>query len=220
MARSIYCSRCKLEKEPGRENQSYCQACRTAQRLEKKAASNIPRLPKGVTNRKKRDYGSGPQPDCLYCGKIKEDIRQSRCNSCRREYNRKWTRATGRVQKHQTNLCPCGAERSPGQSYFCLSCKAEESRRWRLRHRKSEAELSKAKIERMEMAKFKYYVRKVTQEYIRRGILIRLPCEVCGSNEDVEAHHDDYNKPMDVRWLCRIHHIEHHKTVGRKKLNN
>jgi len=45
---------------------------------------------------------------------------------------------------------------------------------------------------------------------IRAGKLIRKPCEVCGS-ESAQAHHDDYSKPLDVRWLCTIHHAEWHK---------
>lgn len=24
------------------------------------------------------------------------------------------------------------------------------------------------------------------------------------------AHHDDYSRPLDVRWLCQPHHLEHH----------
>lgn len=45
---------------------------------------------------------------------------------------------------------------------------------------------------------------------IRDGRLIRQPCEVCG-HEIAQAHHDDYSKPLDVRWLCTTHHAEWHK---------
>lgn len=38
----------------------------------------------------------------------------------------------------------------------------------------------------------------------------KKPCDVCGA-EDAEAHHDDYNKPLEVRWLCRACHAEWHK---------
>ena len=44
---------------------------------------------------------------------------------------------------------------------------------------------------------------------IRDGKLTRKPCEVCGK-EKAQAHHDDYSKPLDVRWLCVKHHNEHH----------
>lgn len=40
---------------------------------------------------------------------------------------------------------------------------------------------------------------------IHSGALVRRPCEVCGK-EKSEAHHDDYAKPLDVKWLCRFHH--------------
>jgi hypothetical protein len=46
---------------------------------------------------------------------------------------------------------------------------------------------------------------------VRRGDLVRQPCEVCG-NPKSEAHHPDYARPLDVMWLCRSHHIQwHHK---------
>jgi hypothetical protein len=47
------------------------------------------------------------------------------------------------------------------------------------------------------------------QRAVRTGKLERRPCEVCG-NPRVEAHHEDYSKPLDVIWLCQLHHFEHH----------
>lgn len=48
---------------------------------------------------------------------------------------------------------------------------------------------------------------------IDRGKIVRQPCEVCGS-EPTHAHHDDYSKPREFRWLCRKHHMELHRQVG------
>mgnify|MGYP001611599223 CR=1 FL=1 len=49
---------------------------------------------------------------------------------------------------------------------------------------------------------------------IQDGVLVREPCEVCG-NPKVDGHHDDYSKPLDVRWLCRSHHRLHHNKQWR-----
>ena len=45
------------------------------------------------------------------------------------------------------------------------------------------------------------------QSAVRRRKIIRGLCEVCGSPQ-VEGHHEDYDKPYEVRWLCRKHHRE------------
>jgi hypothetical protein len=42
------------------------------------------------------------------------------------------------------------------------------------------------------------------RDALRSGRLNKQPCEVCGSR--AEAHHEDYSKPLDVRWLCSKHH--------------
>jgi len=44
---------------------------------------------------------------------------------------------------------------------------------------------------------------------IRDGKLIRESCENCGG-EPTQAHHDDYSKPLNIRWLCRDCHTEEH----------
>lgn len=51
-----------------------------------------------------------------------------------------------------------------------------------------------------------------TSVAIRSGRLVRQPCEVCG-DEPTHAHHNDYARPLDVRWLCRHHHDLHHKEL-------
>ena len=48
------------------------------------------------------------------------------------------------------------------------------------------------------------------------GKIKRQSCEVCGS-EKAEGHHPDYNKPLEVVWLCTEHHREWHKKNGFQK---
>jgi len=44
---------------------------------------------------------------------------------------------------------------------------------------------------------------------IQNGTLISQPCNVCGSAENIEAHHWSYEieKALQVEWLCKKHHI-------------
>lgn len=51
--------------------------------------------------------------------------------------------------------------------------------------------------------------RLIVNKTIKRGILTRKPCEKCGK-EKSEAHHEDYNKPLEIVWLCKKHHTERH----------
>lgn len=55
--------------------------------------------------------------------------------------------------------------------------------------------------------------RSMARVYLKRGKLERLGCEVCG--ERAQMHHDDYDKPLEVRWLCRKHHLRHHWLVSK-----
>jgi len=55
----------------------------------------------------------------------------------------------------------------------------------------------------------KHAARQKVAHVTRSGKLFKSPCEVCGNTKS-EAHHDDYGKPLDVRWLCRQHHEDLH----------
>ena len=60
-----------------------------------------------------------------------------------------------------------------------------------------------------------YQAIQIVAKAVKDGSLLRQPCEVCGASKKVHAHHDDYGKPLAVRWLCPSHHHEAHgRTAG------
>lgn len=59
----------------------------------------------------------------------------------------------------------------------------------------------------------KYKAHNAINNALRDGKIQKLPCEVCGSVKSV-GHHDDYDKPMEVRWLCQAHHKQWHAVHG------
>jgi hypothetical protein len=56
-------------------------------------------------------------------------------------------------------------------------------------------------------------------EAVEDGTLERQPCEVCGKKK-VHAHHDDYSKPLEIRWLCDEHHKERHRRLKKERREN
>jgi len=48
---------------------------------------------------------------------------------------------------------------------------------------------------------------------VKSGKIIKTPCEVCGSTYRIHGHHEDYTKPLEVKWLCPQHHKDAHKNV-------
>jgi hypothetical protein len=63
----------------------------------------------------------------------------------------------------------------------------------------------------------KHSAQQIAQTARRRGDLIPQSCEVCGS-EKVHMHHDDYSKPLDVRWFCARHHARHEGRNGHERI--
>ncbi len=47
---------------------------------------------------------------------------------------------------------------------------------------------------------------------VRDGRMKKHPCLFCSSEENVHGHHRDYQKPLDVVWLCSQCHRRLHAT--------
>ncbi len=54
----------------------------------------------------------------------------------------------------------------------------------------------------------KHKARYTLDNAVRDGKLTKQPCELCQCG--AEAHHEDYSKPLEVKWLCQKHHSEVH----------
>ena len=52
---------------------------------------------------------------------------------------------------------------------------------------------------------------------IRQGRITKKPCVKCGTVNDIHAHHENYNEPHNITWLCRKHHVELHNRVRNRR---
>ena len=93
----------------------------------------------------------------------------------------------------------------------CKACHKDVARAWRENNPEKWIESSIASARRSRQRRpHVFRARMAVSNAIRRGRLTRQPCSVCGTTVDVHAHHPDYNKPLEVDWLCRAHHTAWH----------
>ena len=82
------------------------------------------------------------------------------------------------------------------RSMICRACDRAESEAW-------SAHMMKG-----------HYARQALQAAVAKRTLIRpAVCSVCGRNDyprGVDGHHPDYDKPLEVVWLCRRCHRQAH----------
>lgn len=81
---------------------------------------------------------------------------------------------------------------------YCKKCHAGYMRETRPKHKDlPEAQRKKANA------------RAYANTYLKRGLIQRQPCSKCGA-DNAEKHHDNYDKPLEIKWLCRSCHLQHH----------
>jgi hypothetical protein len=64
----------------------------------------------------------------------------------------------------------------------------------------------------------KYKAQMAVGNAVRDGRLEKADrCEQCNSDDSLHGHHDDYAKPLNVRWLCAACHHQWHAANGEAK---
>jgi len=117
---------------------------------------------------------------------------------------------------------------------ICTKCKARKSLAYFYRDRRTKDErrswckkcdnartikYRKANIDLCRSWERTYPIKKKAKSCIltaiRSGRIVRgKKCEACGNKEKLNAHHDDYSKTLDIRWLCVPCHQEWHTKHG------
>lgn len=60
---------------------------------------------------------------------------------------------------------------------------------------------------------------KVTCALVAGIVKKPLTCTLCHKKGKLEAHHEDYDKPLDIVWLCRSCHGKRHQERYRDGLD-
>lgn len=95
-------------------------------------------------------------------------------------------------------------------------------RNWLRRHRyRDRLKLKTYRNNYYRLNRQKLKAHKAVYRATLKGILVRpSTCSLCGSSRSIEAHHSNYLKPLDVKWLCRrchgrLHHAKENSSRAR-----
>lgn len=80
--------------------------------------------------------------------------------------------------------------------YYCSEAKRESSKRyWR-----------------KPQNRIKHIAHRIFNYNVKIGKIARQKCETCGKPYAF-GHHDDYSKPLKIKWMCNFHHSEYHRNL-------
>ena len=104
----------------------------------------------------------------------------------------------------------------PRRQPYCHDCMAAYVRERYAKSPKYRAQIAQRDAKRTGCTK--YRARKRVQHALVAGHLERKPCEIgTGCRGAIQAHHDDYSRPLDVRWLCKLHHAQADREMRQKQ---
>jgi hypothetical protein len=116
---------------------------------------------------------------------------KAECRKC--HYKTKWR--TRDVEKHR-EASKASARRARERDPDKVKAKVREASRLRRLKPKTEKDVARSKF----------------HVALRSGRILKPElCEGCGERKRLTGHHEDYSKPLDVRWLCYACHGKEHR---------
>lgn len=199
------CSRCKENLRAKRSR--YCLACKSAYQREWRKRNPL------SGEAKKKDIARSYANVYLKRGKIE---RQPCCvEGCRGpaqmhhpDYSRPlfviWLCDKHHRRHHQDEgpdptICPtCRVNRKDASGY-CLPCGRAYRASW------MKTERGKGRFRPTEDEKRLVAAKAYARYYLKKGLVIKKPCEIKGCEANSEMQIEDVNRPLRIRWFCRGH---------------
>lgn len=98
-----------------------------------------------------------------------------------------------------------------------INAAVHDVKRLEYEHRRSRnGDRRRARAVRNKRYRFEHPEREAAYRAIYRAVRagrVTKPtsCQGCGKNSEVHAHHQDYQQPLNIVWLCaRCHAVHHH----------
>ena len=130
------------------------------------------------------------------------------CKKCKNKLSKKWRESLTDEKKAEIKLKD--SIRLKKKYHGSEKCREDCKRRVKEYHKTAKFA---AYLRHKRKTDAKWIVRtKVGRVFwgaICTGKIVRKCCELCGAK--AQAHHPDYNYPLEVQWLCVKHHFEWHK---------
>ena len=179
------CTECKVEKDDKQFHQK------------KEKKNGLASICKECANKKHREWS------LLNRDKVKANHEKYR------EENREKCRARGLdyYYKNKWKYKEYRKEHREEHRLYSINYREKNIEKIRLRHAELERGYRKEKPLEFKARKAVYYAVK------RKKLDKPEECQMCNKKKPLEAHHKDYNKPLDVIWVCKECHGGIHLTL-------
>lgn len=98
--------------------------------------------------------------------------------------------------------------------YFCTACNTKRAAKYRSTEN-GRLRINQAVARSLASNRAKQNARARLGYHLKKGTLVAPSvCKDCGMTAKVQGHHPDYNKPLEVIWLCVNCHAKLHRELG------